>query len=238
MATAKLTYLQMINKIMRLITQADITDVTTATGQALIISDLINQAQNDLFNQDDWYSLYTTTTWATVASTAEYAAFGSTDGRTIDLIDTTNDLILTEDTMRSIDSADPDSTTTGNPLYFTLANASYKLYPIPNGVYTIRERYWKSPTPLSANSSQSILPIEVENCILAYAERGINEYLNNYDKADRASVRYNKYLEDAKRVNKKKIDRLLKSGRGTGRVEGLNTISPPRMGSHYPRIWR
>ena len=70
---AKLTYLELTNRILRRITQADITDVTTATGQALLITNFLNEAQNVLFNEENWHSLYTSRTFVTADGTAEYA---------------------------------------------------------------------------------------------------------------------------------------------------------------------
>ena len=66
---AKLTYLELVNRILRRITQTDITDVTDASGQALIIADYLNEAQNYLYTESNWYSLFATRSWSTVTVT-------------------------------------------------------------------------------------------------------------------------------------------------------------------------
>jgi|TARA_R100001530_G_scaffold27609_1_gene22000 hypothetical protein len=55
---AKRTYLEMHNIILRRINEDDISDVTTTTGKASIIGDLINEGQNMLFAESNWYPLY------------------------------------------------------------------------------------------------------------------------------------------------------------------------------------
>ena len=46
---AKLTFLQMTNRVLRRLSRADVTDVTALTGQAQIAADAINEAQKALF---------------------------------------------------------------------------------------------------------------------------------------------------------------------------------------------
>lgn len=230
---AKLPYLELTNRVLRRITQSDISDVTAATGHALIITNLINEAQNQLAMDVDWYSLYTTRTFSTVASTAEYAQ-ASDWGKTINMIDESNNWVLIESFNRSFDEVDPDADTEGTPTHFSLTGTNYRFYPIPNGVYTIRERYWKQPTALAANSDTSDLPIEVENCIIQWALSGIYEYLNKFESADRAIAKYLKILERADAANRRKIDRIVRLG-GHGFIDGIHGIRPTRLPPTYGR---
>ena len=80
---AKLTYLQLVNRVLKRITQAEISDVTAATGHALIISEMINEAQNELWTETNWYSLYKTRKWSTVTYTAATIAFNDAGPDTI-----------------------------------------------------------------------------------------------------------------------------------------------------------
>lgn len=231
---AQSTYLQLTNKVLGRITQAAITDVTAATGHALIITNLINEAQNQLFLATDWYSLYVTRTFVTASSTAEYAQ--ATDwGRTIDMMDESNNRVLVESFNRSFDEADPDSDTEAAPTHFTVTGSNYRFYPIPNGVYTIRERYWKQPTTLTANDDTSDLPIEVENCIIQWALGGIYEYLNKFESADRATAKYVKILEEAMSVNRRKIDKMIRFGGSGDFIDGITGIFPPQFPQAYGR---
>ena len=229
---AKTSYLNLTNKILRRITQSTISDVTAATGHALIATNLINEAQNEIANKTRWYSLYATDSFSTVASTAEYAV--PTDlGFTIDLVDETNNWVIDEDITRSFDTADPDGDNTGIPRFFTLQATNWRLYPIPAGVYTIRERYWKTPATLSANANTSDLPIEAENALFYLALSEMQEYLKAFEQADRTRIKYKESLKEATAANKKKIDRIRRfTGTGSG---SRYPLAPPSLGPNYPR---
>jgi hypothetical protein len=227
-----LSFLQLTNRVLKRITQSEITDVATATGHALIITELINEAQNALYSEANWHSLYTTSTVATVASTATVAA--PTLGRIIDLIDTTNNKVLIEDVVRAIDEADPDADHTGTPTHFALQGANFVLYPIPAGVYTLRYRYWKIPTALTANANTSSLPIDCENCIIQYVLAGIHEYLKNFDASDRAWVRYKQFMTQAKKANSKVLDRMRKMEGSYYSRFGIEPVRLPSTYGYYP----
>ncbi len=231
---AKLTYLQLTNRVLKRISQPEITDVTTATGQALIITELINEAQNELFTELNWYSLYTTRTFSTVASTATVAV-ASDWGRTLDLVDTSNNRVLIEDTLRAFDEVDPDADNTGTPTHFAVADGSnYTLYPTPDGVYTIRDRYWKVPTTLSANANTSDLSIEVENCIIHWAWYKINEYLNKFDSADRIRLEFERLLRRAKLSNNRRIDKMHIFQSSETYDRGIHPVKfPSKYGARY-----
>ena len=62
---SKLNFLQLTNRVLKRISQAEISDVTAATGQAKIITELINEAQNELWAETNWYSLYKTRMFTT-----------------------------------------------------------------------------------------------------------------------------------------------------------------------------
>jgi hypothetical protein len=231
---AKTSYLDLTNKILRRITQSTISDVTAATGQALIVTNMINDAQTEIANETRWYSLYATDTFATVASTSEYAV--PTDlGFAIDIVDETNNRILFEDTIRSFDTVDPNNDHSGNPQFFTLQGDNWRLYPIPTGAFTMRERYWKTPATLSANADTSDLPVEVETALFRLALSEIQDYLKAFEQADRQRLKYDQALKQAMSVNKKKTDRMR---RFTGSQTSTRyPISPPSLGSNYPRCW-
>jgi len=303
---AKQTYLTLVNRVLNRITQAEITDVTAATGHASMICDMINEAQNELFSQVNWYSLYTTRSWKTATYTASTIAFNdanpdtitdsasgfgdfasgmmilvsgsasndgvyvvstaaagtltldtsealtaeavgesvtitamtyavaSNHGRTLDLLDVTNNRVLYEDVMRAIDEVDPDGDTTGNPTHFSSEGGYYRLYPVPAGTYQMRERYFKVPTTLSANTDTSDLPIEVENCLIYWALSNICAYMNKFELSDRAMATYNKILMTAKSANKKILNRyLIMKGSEISRWG----IEPPVFPSNYGRYY-
>lgn len=91
---AKLTYLQLVNRVLSRITQAELSSgVSTATGQAKIISNLINEAQNELWTEaNNWHSLFKMRSFNTVAYTAATIAFNEANPDTI--TDTANGLAV------------------------------------------------------------------------------------------------------------------------------------------------
>lgn len=302
---AKQTYLALINTILRRISQSTITDVTTATGHAKIVSDLINEAQNALFVESNWHSLYKTRLFTTTTYTASTIAFtnanpdtitdsgsgfgsfqsgqhilvsGSTSndgsyyvstaaagtltlqssdsltvesagasititaitypaasdwGRTIDLMDVSNNIILTEDVLRAFDESDPNTDYTGTPTHFSMQGGAFRLYPIPSGTYKIRERYWMVPTTLSANTNTSDLPIECENILIHWAWYKVLEYMNKFEQADRLRLETQRLLSQAKSMNDKLIDKMHIMSAYTYN----NGLQPPRFPSHYGRMY-
>lgn len=240
-SVGKSSYLNMINAILKRITQPEIASVAGATGQARIISELINEAQNELWTEtSNWHTLYATRAFSTVASTATYAL--TTDwGRTIDLMDLTNGIILTEDMMRSFDERDPNSDYTGNPTCFAIQGSNYVLYPIPSGVVSMRERYWKIPSRLSADTDISDLPLYCENFLIHWAWMSILQYLQKYEAADRVAMKIygNPAMKDpgilqkCKSANEKIINQMFRMGGNSSPANGYNGISAPRFPSNY-----
>jgi hypothetical protein len=239
--TGKSAYLTLVNKVLKRITQPELgSNVSTATGQARIIAELINEAQNELWAETtNWHTLYTTRTFPTVASTATYA-LADDWGRTIDLLDTTNNIILYEDNMRAFDEQDPNSSYTGQPTSFAIQGSNYLLFPIPASVLTIRERYWKVPAALSADTDVSSLPLFCENYLIHWAWMSVLRYLQKYEAADRvAQVIYgNPAMKDPGILQKAKSanDKIINTMFTMGSPSVSNGIAPPRLGSHYGRM--
>lgn len=238
----KSTYLELVNKVLKRITQTELaSNVSTSTGQARIISELLNEAQNELWLEaNNWHSLYSTRTFATVASTATYA-LASDWGRTIDLMDVTNGIILKEDMMRSFDESDPDSDYTGNPTCFAIQGSYYVMYPIPSAIVTIRERYWMAPAKLSADTDVSNLPLFCENFLIHWAWMSILQYLQKYEAADRVAMKIygNPAMKDlgilqkCKSANEKIINQMFRMGGNSSPINGYNGIAAPRFPSNY-----
>ena len=196
----------MTNRVVAKITQAEISDVTAATGQAKMITNFLNEAQSSL-GMDDWYTLLTTRTVATVASTAT-VAFASDFARGLDVTDTTSGRVLVEDTVRTFDLIDRGQGNTGTPTHMGYLGTAYIFHPTPAAVLSLRDRYWKIPTPMAANGDFSSFPDFCDNIIMYYAEWNILEYLHEVDKADRARIRMERELKSAKTANRKVINQM------------------------------
>ena len=205
---AKTSYLNIVNKVLRRVNQNIISDVTSVAGHADIVANLVNEAQNVVYAEDvNWYSLYTTDTFSTVASTDEYT-LPSDHGRTLVMINETQDWIMVPDFISVIDSANPNRSEESSPTHFTIQGDNYRLYPTPAAVETIRRRYYKVPTALATNSDVSDLPIEVEPALIEWVFFQMYEYLKQYDRADRSRISYEKYLKKARIANDRIITRM------------------------------
>lgn len=80
---AKLTYLQLTNRVLKRITQPEVSTLTGIAGQGKIITELINEAQSELWTETtNWYSLFTTRTFRTFTKAASTISFSSA-GKTI-----------------------------------------------------------------------------------------------------------------------------------------------------------
>lgn len=80
---AKTSYLNLTNKILRQINQTAITDVTAATGHALLITNYLNEAQISIYNEVNWYSLFKSRVFRSVRYTASTIAFTNANPDTI-----------------------------------------------------------------------------------------------------------------------------------------------------------
>ena len=76
-SAGKSSYLELVNKILPRISQAELTSgVSLATGQAKIIASLINEAQNELWTETtNWHSLYKMRVFNTVSYSASTISF-------------------------------------------------------------------------------------------------------------------------------------------------------------------
>lgn len=201
-----ITYLNAVNRILNRINQTQITDVTSVTGHAKIVTDLFNEAQIDVANIENWHTLVVTRTFSTVASTATYAV-ASDFMKCISVKDTTNNQLLYEENEKLFDLYDPQSTTTGIPTSVGLYNSLYRFYPIPAGVYSITEKYYKNPLALTANTSTFNFPDFCENVIIYWVWNKILEYIQNYNESDRIYIRYKEILENAIKQNRKLLNK-------------------------------
>ena len=158
----------------------------------------------------------------------------SDHGRTIDIVDITNNRLVYEEGIKISDSYDPDMSTTSTTLSVTQQGSTFRFVPTPGGIYTMRERYWKLPSIMIANSDTTDLPIELENLLIQWSLLKTLEYMNKFDSADRVRAEFNRMLKRARKNNKRKIDRLFTMG-GTGRHTHGLAIHPPVFPSNYGR---
>ena len=106
---------------------------------------------------DSTEALTTEAASASITLTPLSYPVASDHGRTIDIIDITNNKMLIEDSIKIMDSYDPNLSAVGASDSFTQQGGTIRFSSIPGGAYTMRERYWKLPSTMTANSDTTDL---------------------------------------------------------------------------------
>ena len=101
-----------------------------------------------------FWELDQSSTFVTVASTREYSLSSITDlWFILDVVDETNDRRLDRRHIREFDNIQQPTATDQQPTRYARFSTTLHLDPTPGGIYTIRVRYRKRPTELTAGGS-------------------------------------------------------------------------------------
>lgn len=227
---AKRTALQLTNVILARINQSQVSDISTLTAgsHSNIILEYLNDAQNVLAGEAIWADLVVSRTFSTVASQQAYAV-QSDFAQGFALINSTNDIILTETHTKLMLFDDPDQSVEGTPEFFSYQEGNYLLYPIPDSVDSMIDWYVKEPSSFSVNGDLSDLPLSVEPCILKWAESEIFDYLNNSTKSILALNKYKSLRNLAVDKNEEVIDRIRVIDSTQGQISARSRFQKPIM---------
>ncbi len=118
---AKLTYLQLVNRVLKRISLAEAATLVGATGTTAIVTELINEAQNELWTETtNWYSLFKMRRFKTAYYSASTIAFNNATPATI--TDSANGFVTAGFIAgMTISVTDPNSNNTG---VFVIATAA------------------------------------------------------------------------------------------------------------------
>jgi hypothetical protein len=181
-----MTYLQMVNAVLRRLREKEVTTVQGLPNQntyARLIGDFINEAKTEVENAWDWSALRTTMTVTTQDDIFNYILVGS--GNRFEVLNVINDsddrfmeyrpgtwfdkVYLMEDIVK------------GAPAYYNFngvdpnGDTQVDLYPKPDGAYTLRFNVIKRTPELTADTDKALVPSR-PIILLAYAmaieERG------------------------------------------------------------------
>lgn len=197
---AAVTYLDIVNKVMRRLRENDVTSVQE-TPYSKMIGELVNVVKAEVEDTWNWSALRTTITANTQANIYSYVLTDSgVRTRIIDVIDDTNNTRLDYQTTTWFDeqflTADLEY---GAPSWWNLngvdSNGDSKadLYPVPDGVYAIRFNVVKPQADLVLDSDEILVPyqIVVEGALArAISERGAD---GGYQEQE---ARYQRILSD------------------------------------------
>ena len=177
-----MTYLELVNDVLLRLRETTVATVSETTYSTLI-GKFVNDAKRQIEDAFAWNVLGTTITITTTASTASYSLTGAGQKfQVMDVINTTSNVGLT-----NISFVDMNRKLNFTPLVnsiptefaFDGVDASYNtkvnLYPIPNGVYTIKFALTVPQATLASDATVVLVPdvLVVQNAYArALVERG------------------------------------------------------------------
>ena len=159
------TYLVMVNHVLRRLRVDEVTGVAD-NAYAKMVGDYVNDAKRTVENAYDWNALRTAITVTTSASTSEYTITGSKERpKVIDAINDTSNWFLKYRSPAWMDNAyfistapeaPPDSYTFNG--VDSSEDTKIKLYPTPDGVYSLRFYLLVRPADWSSDSDTVDIP--------------------------------------------------------------------------------
>jgi len=177
-----MTYLELVNDILIRLRETTVSTVTE-TSYSTLIGKFVNDAKRQIEDAFSWNVLGTTITVTTASSTASYALTGAGQKfQVMDVINTTSNVGLI-----NISFVDMNRKLNFTPLVnsiptefaFDGVNASYdtkvNLFPIPDGVYTIKFALTVPQATLASDATVVLVPdvLVVQNAYSrALIERG------------------------------------------------------------------
>jgi len=181
-----MTYLQLVNAVLRRLRESEVTTVQGAgntNSYARLVGDFINESKSQVEAAYDWSALRTTNTVTTSANVFNYELQNTrTSAKVLDVFNDTNNIEMRYQTSNWFDNeflmANPP---VGVPIYYNFngvsseGNIQVDIYPIPDGVYTIRFNMTSRNLPLTADTDVTVLPtrpIILLATAMAIEERG------------------------------------------------------------------
>lgn len=160
-----MTYLEAVNSVLRRLREDQAATVLESSYSALI-GDIVNDAKKIVENAWNWTSLRGENSFNTVAGVSEYSLSGSGMNAVIKhaLNDTTN-TDLTYQPKAYFDAMYYNQTpASGSPKHYTFVgtdasdNLKIKLYPQPEGIYTLRFQIANTQGLLTADADKLNVP--------------------------------------------------------------------------------
>lgn len=160
-----MTYLELVNGVLRRLRENTVGSVTQNTYSELI-GDMVNDSKRIVEDAWDWSALRSTLTATTTAGAFNYVLTGS--GNRIKLIDVVNDtsnwFLTYKDSHWMTNAYLNQEAPSGAPRYFTFngvdanGDTQVDLYPKPDGAYTIRFNCILRQDDLVNDTDQLLVP--------------------------------------------------------------------------------
>ena len=175
-----MTFLQLINSVLREINEVEITTVSSTRGIQTATKDFINKAIRDIINSEvEWPFTVQSDTFTTTDGTAEYSR--ESDTKTIDYdsftvkesastSEKTLQYLSYEEYLELYNEADTNPTGDSEALptfVYQTPDLKIGLSPVPDkSTYTVAYYYYKTHTDLSSDSDTPIIPDRFHDVIV------------------------------------------------------------------------
>ena len=177
-----MTYLEMINSILRRLRERTVSTANESTYSRLI-GQLINDAKDEVEEAWDWNSLKTTLTATTSSGVFSYNLTDSgQNGTIVNVLNDTSNVFMRYASNNDFDNWYLNMTpVSGSPVYYNIngvdsnGDSIIDIYPKPDGVYNIRVNMVIRSGDLSADTDKPVIPtrpIEMLAYAKAVEERG------------------------------------------------------------------
>jgi len=181
-----MTYLQLVNSVLRRLRESEVSTVQgigNTNSYARLIGDFVNEAKSQVEVAWDWSALRTTLTLNTEADVFNYELQGTKNNfKVLDVWNDSNDIeMLYKDASwfnRQFLTADPQK---GVPMFYNFNGVSVDrdtqvdIYPVPDGEYALRFNVTQRQAELSEDTDTTLLPtrpIILLATAMAIEERG------------------------------------------------------------------
>lgn len=176
-----MTYLQIVNQVLRLLRE-DVVAGVNDTTYSTMIADLVNIAKTEIETSFKWNVLRDTITVNTVNGTFRYILTGTgTQSPIIDAYNDTDDIELRKVSVTYMNRVFNGVTSSSSPTMYSIngsdsnGDLQVDVYPVPDGVYNLDFNIVLKQADLSADTDEPLVPSNVvvlATWALAISERG------------------------------------------------------------------
>ena len=198
-----MTYIELVNSVLRRLRESEVTTVQgsgNSNAYARLIGDFVNEAKSQVENAWKWSALRRTLTATTVDGTFNYEIQGSQNNfQVLSVLNDTSDIVMLYKDADWFNEAflltNPQR---GIPTFYNFNGVSANgdtqvdIYPIPDGVYTLRFNVVLRNVPLSGDSdpieipSRPVILLATAMAIEERGEDGGQQSMNAYAAAQSA----------------------------------------------------
>ena len=198
-----MTYIELVNAVLRRLRESEVTTVQgsgNSNAYARLIGDFVNEAKSQVENAWKWSALRRTLTATTVDGTFNYEIQGSKNNfQVLSVLNDTSDItMLYKDADWFNEAFLLTNPQRGIPTFYNFNGVSadgdtqVDIYPIPDGVYTLRFNVVLRNVPLSGDSdpmeipSRPVILLATAMAIEERGEDGGQQSMNAYAAAQSA----------------------------------------------------